>query len=393
MNPKLYAALVRRFGNVGIVSEGVEISWHIVQRANRQQDDTYPGRKVTIQGEEYVLDCPFCGDTRHRLLINHRWAVRDPELDTKNLWMMHCFNEECQSRPENQEQMYEMTFPLAGPGLTPKDLRKGAPAPERPVEVPPPGHTVNLARLAERYPQHHAIQYLLSRFQDPKYMGRTFGAGYCAQSNYFHANDRIIFPIWQGEKLVGWQARYIGDDVNGRSFKQTRIPKYYGCPTMCKKMLGFNYDRAIKHPTVVIVEGPMDVVGFGVQSFALMGKTMNPNFVTEFCDLMKRRWGPEARIVVMLDPKPDKRDAARGEHHIPRLVLALEKRMQPHQCVVPVYLPDDVDPGSIDRKLARQLAQAAADKLGLDLDFTKPKRTEFNDEKPVSPGRLKKRTA
>lgn len=62
-------------------------------------------------GEQYAVNCPFCGDTRHRLYISHMW---NQIIETSNHVKYHCskhlircFNEDCQRKEENFNQLCE----------------------------------------------------------------------------------------------------------------------------------------------------------------------------------------------------------------------------------------------------------------------------------------------
>ena len=371
LNPTLFKALEKVFGEPRVAARGVAIKWHIVKRANLQQGDMYESRKVEVPGEEYLVSCPYCNDTRHRLSINHRWGVPDPELATRNLWLMRCYNEECQNDPDNQHRLFETVYPLCGPDVLQRmKINPGKPAATRPTEMAPPGPMLRLDKLAARHPNHHALQYLKSRYLDPVKLAKYYQVSYCFESQLRFAADRIIFPVRMDGMLVGWQARYIGDKVLGRSFKEAGVPKFYSCPGQARRVIGFNYDGAVRHPTLVIVEGPTDVSNFGVQALGIMGKTMGPQFQKRIASLMKRRWGDEGVIVVMLDPEQDAVSKAKGRpHHITTLAASL-RAFFPR--VVPVFLPEGYDPGNYDYRLARECIREAANKEGLQVSFRKP---------------------
>ena len=70
----------------------------------------YKSKQVIDSGEEYVLNCPFCGDTRHRFYINHMWGTKDDSSGSLNLWLMHCYNENCEENIENQDVLKALEF-------------------------------------------------------------------------------------------------------------------------------------------------------------------------------------------------------------------------------------------------------------------------------------------
>ncbi len=54
---------------------------------------------IEFFGEEYQLNCPFCGDRRGRMRINYTY---DPAV-LPGRW--HCYNEKCNKKPECRAQL------------------------------------------------------------------------------------------------------------------------------------------------------------------------------------------------------------------------------------------------------------------------------------------------
>jgi len=375
LNRTLYGLLVRRFGEgrVNVTSPGVGISWTLRCPANGPIH-SIPERKVLVSGEEYEVACPFCRDWKKRLSINHRWGVWDPETRSRNLWLAHCYNEECLADPTLQQQLYVMVY---GRHADRKDVTvlpgKAQDTLElRPAE--PPGQMIRLDELARRHPRHHALVYLESRQFDPVALGQMYGVSYCPQSRYGHATDRIIIPVRERGILYGWQARYIGDDFGGRSLKDADVPKYWTMPGMPKRVLGYNMDQAVRHQTVAIVEGPADVWGFGPQAFAIFGKTLHPRMIQKLRAWLNLYWGDEAAVVVLLDPDQDAKAKLGGRpHHIAKVAAALRDGLGRAlgDRVLPVYLPAGTDPGGLDRDFQRRAVREAAAKQGVPVMFGK----------------------
>src|ERR1035438_3249329 len=107
--PSLYKRLEERFGSVIIANEGEGMvtarssarmmeSRTVQGGALSQRGATTRGRvEVLHRGESYRVCCPKCGDTRHRLWINHR-MVEFPGLTI-------CFNAGCYRSREAREQL------------------------------------------------------------------------------------------------------------------------------------------------------------------------------------------------------------------------------------------------------------------------------------------------
>ena len=141
---------------------------------------------------------------------------------------------------------------------------------------------------------------------------------------------------------------------------------------MARRLLAYNFERAVKHQTIVIVEGPGDVWSMGPQAMGLMGKTMNPALQQRFVASLKLADPKQQQTVcVMLDPDQDPREVAkRKPHHIERLVHELRPALGNR--VFGVYLPPGMDPGSMDRDWLRDRIRERAAEEGLKVSFGRP---------------------
>lgn len=374
LNPTLLSLLKRRFGEeqVTVSNSGRAIHWKLQPNPQLRSRSKGPRlvRRVIDSGEEYVLCCPFCNDTRRRLTINHRWGVHDPETGTRNLWLAQCFNEtRCLSNYDRQKQLYEMVYSVRAKN-TPIPLRRGKVVlAGQLVEAEWPGPVIRLDHLAEKSPRHPAIAYIESRGFDPDRLGRRYGVSYCRDSHYGLARDRLVIPIDRKGMMVGWQCRFVGDDVEGHSLKDLNVPKYWTMPRMKKSLAPYNYDRAIRYRTVVIVEGPFDVWSTGSMAFGLLGTKLSTPMLETFVKEMRKRHGRAATVVVMLDPEMPKQIKSRRPvvHPIEQLCHDLAPHFPGR--VVPVYLPVGSDPGSLPRSVVHRHIHAAAKRRGISLDL------------------------
>lgn len=173
LNPLLYAKLERYYGDVDIVAAGDAISWELVWNSVEGETEKVASRRILSPGEEYRVRCKACKDHRARLQINHMWGVHDPETNSKNLWLAHCWNEECYSEYQEQKWLYDAVYAL-GPNTSKKIyVRQGRRIqPGRLQYIPPPGPITRLDRLAVQMPKHDAIKYLTERGFDPEKLGR-----------------------------------------------------------------------------------------------------------------------------------------------------------------------------------------------------------------------------
>src|SRR5262245_36254991 len=205
LRPELYRRLTRHFGEVLISGEGEEMVATVEPDALTNK----PRLIVDHSGEYYRVPCLFCNDQRHRLWINHRWGLWDPQTHGLNLWLCICYNEDCLNTYERQLALYNTVFDDTVQGNADVVLfgarpRAGVGVADLPEVVHP------LHRLRDDHP---AREYLKSRGYDPDLLGRVLGVSYCVDGGvkYPGARGRIIIPVWQGGQFVGWQGRLIGE--------------------------------------------------------------------------------------------------------------------------------------------------------------------------------------
>ena len=374
LNPTLYSLLVRRYGenSIEVIAPGERIDWGLKRKL--VGGEICMSRDVRHSGEEYKLRCPYCKDHRARMFINHRWGVWDEETESNNLWMVQCFNEQCFDSFEQQENYYDAIYATSRGPRNNLLIRDGVePSGSDGREMAPPGPLWRLDKLKAKHPQHDAVVYLENRGYDIDRLARLFDVSYCPMAHvYGMATNRIIIPIKKDGVMVGWQARYIGDNVRGQPFNVAGVAKYWTSPGFKRRFFAYNYDRAIRHSTVLIVEGPADVWSAGVMGLGLIGKTMASALRKQFVFDMKKRHGAAARAVIILDPKADDRRAGkRKAHPIEALRLHLVQGLGPTR-VVPVYLPEEIDPGDCDRDWLWKFCKEKARERNIKLEFGRP---------------------
>jgi DNA primase len=83
--------------------------------------------------------------------------------------------------------------------------------------------------------------------------GITVGTMEALRLGYDPTTRRIVFPVFFGHQLVGWQKRAIpGESVSPE-------PKYKNSPGFPKSQVLYNYDLAKDYPRVCVVESAMSV--------------------------------------------------------------------------------------------------------------------------------------
>ena len=362
LNPQLFRLLELHFQTVLVSNDGCGSD---LVRSPRVGSDGKMRWSAEIKNpsyeEQYRVNCPFCSDTRQRLYIHYRFG-RDAETGRDFRGLAWCHNEECTDNPATCDQLYEMIFaPAWGGAPKASQIRPGRPA-GPPPKIEYPGPTVRIDELPEEHP---AVLYVEERGFDPGVLGRVWDVRYCP-TKY---SNRIIIPMHRkkaGEnKLVGWQARYIGNPP-------PNVPKYLTCPGMRRNREAYNFGRAIRHRTIAIVEGPTDVWSFGLQAMGLWGKVMSNTLQQRLVKTILHH--RDQTVVVLLDPKQNPKEKEKGKpHHIERLVRNLSSELRRagirRQRVFGVYLPEELDPGSMEQDSLWQAVQQEADILGLDVSF------------------------
>lgn len=351
LRPDLYRRLEQRFGGVTIAHEGEEREDFIIEDACEVDRHGRPRKRLEVveRGEEYFVTCPFCSDTRRRLSINHMFGWTG-EPGVSYMHLAKCFNDCCplEGNFGLKRQLYKMIFDDVGPGQQDFDgekdpVLKGRRALRILPDAKPPGRVVRI----DRYPEDHpAVKYLRKRGFDPAELYEQHNVCFCeeAKPEYAMAEGRIVVPVREYGRLVGWQGRLIGEP----KFKY--IPKFYSMPGMVKSRHLYNLDEARKYSHVVVVEGVFDAWRYGPEAVALLGKKASQRQ----CQLALAI-GKDKPIVCMLDG-----DAA-SENQALHDVLR-----RSHPRVVQVGLADGLDPGSMPREALRAFAEQAAANQGWD---------------------------
>ncbi len=361
LNPALYARLKEEFGYVAVSQAGVAASVRYGYGPFLSENNLK--MELDNAGEYYRVNCPYCGDSRLRLWVNHLWGVANETTQRKNLWLAICYNEGCLAEPGRVQELYDRVYGFRNANL------RGARVVILPGEVEeqslkriePPGLLLPLNRLQ---PRDKVITYLRFKGYDPEQLQKWFGVSYClnADSNYAMAQDRIFIPVIMHNMLVGWQCRYPAD----LNWKTAGIPKYYSRPNMPRRLMLYNYDTAVKFPFVVLCEGPTDTWNVGPYAVAAFGKHLSAPQIKLLCDNWKA-------IVVLLDG-----DAWEDSE---KLVQRL-RDVQYKGYIVPVRLPVDRDPGDLDAAVVADYIMNAANASGVDLLNLK-RETDANDTRPA----------
>jgi hypothetical protein len=343
LRPELYHRLndMPGLGGVVIANEGDEMR----ARVEPDPETGRPRMELDWPGEYYRVNCLWCNDTRHRLWINHRWGLWVPQLKSDNLWLAVCYNQNCLATPGRARALANMVFHDFARGRRPDPVLPGRPPPagaQQPREVVPAGPEMyELHRLPLYHP---AVEYVRSRGYDHVWLGQTHQVSYCeaARPEFPLVNRRLVIPVYMFGRLVGWQARHLGEPPDG-------VPRYWTMPGMKKSRVLYNYDTARGSDFVVVTEGPTKVWSVGDFAVATLGDT-----VSSFQVQLLMTW---KTVVIYLDGKAERK--AQG--------LYDELRRFPDVKRVLIRLPHDREPGDYTVRENRALIKSEAARQGVEL--------------------------
>jgi hypothetical protein len=349
LNPSLYQRLKRHFGVVRVVNPGQSF----LARPIRDGITDEPKLDIKQSGEYYLANCPFCNDHRFRLYVHHMYGKRD-DFGRKMTYMAICYNETaCMTKEHNQAELKSIVEEMDGVLETAR-VRKGVEVPFEARKVDWPGPCRSLTKLKSR---HSARQYLESRNFDIEYLTKHFDVRYCLDSHYFLARERLIIPVYDHGKLVGWQARYNGE-LDWKNKSLNLPPKYFTLPGMPRRLLIYNFDKARDYSTGIIMEGPTDVWAMGLMGVCTFGATMTSLQLRKFLAIFRRR-----TAVLLYDPEEFE------ERAVKRLRETLTSKMPGRFAAI--KLPEGTDPGALDRSFLRDYVFQEAKKLGVKVSYKK----------------------
>lgn len=295
LNPKLYRYLQRRFGEVRVV------------KAGETRVEHWDGRENVVDraGESYDLCCPLCGDNRYRLSISYLWLTQPDRTRTRRITSLaHCYNEDCGVR---EEEFY-------GPIMQALDSDSfdGLLEAVEALQPPPPPRVAvrlptNRVLLRDLPPDHPALEFLREKYRDFSVpLFEQYQAEFCWQGDavYPMAGQRVIFPVYDGQELVGWQGRSV--------LKHEKERKWYLNPGF-RKILYRQHEINRADP-LIIAEGITSSMFMGPQATAIFGKTLDYGRQTQ----VAAGW---ADVLIATDPDtfypPPPKERKGGQFRLP----------------------------------------------------------------------------
>lgn len=343
INPNLCVALSRFCDDVRVVDAGVPLSGYY-------STDPATGRtKMTIlsRGESYQTNCPFCGDERRRMSVNHRFGVYDPDTRDYGIGLWKCYNEECQSHLDRRKELFDR---VSLPGIDlPKPKGRIRVLPARhltPVEFP--GSLIPVSHLDMDHP---ITGYLIGRDFDPVELSDLWRVGFAEyvppRTRGCMAQGRIIAPVTVDGIEIGWQARYP-DELN---WKEAGIAKYL--TYFPKSLAVYGLGTAVTSPFIVLMEGVTDVWRYGPGGVSCLGRDASPRQI----ELLAKALNGRPFVIV-----PDMDDPLSLPEFKETATKVLKAGHTGPVCLA--VLPPDTDPADLARhELHRLVDEAVADPI------------------------------
>lgn len=303
-------------------------------------------------GEQYAINCPYCGDKKHRLnfsyLFNTELVVGTTHYKCSDC-LVNCYNEGCQKVPEYKSDIINSINAVIGkvdPVSISDMIEDTADEEEDQLsnQVPIPSNLLDITD--PRVPMYVKNYWINHRKYSPdilNHFGVKFtylnypikeGANICTQMV-------TIIPVYQNNDYWFYQIRLIpinGDPSNGYEKDQfdIELPKYIIPRGSKKNWALYNIDRAYTKKDIFLVEGPSDVWRIGDSAVARFGKSLSNAQINQ---LMIKAFGKNIIIVPDMDDPQALELAYKQQEQL--------KRFDVFESVTISKLPEGIDPGDL----------------------------------------------
>jgi len=295
LNDKLYLglkALFKQEPEVAAEGEQGVFSCPPVKRYRTKRKDTRFAR-VEAWGECYRFNCPGCGDTRGRLFFSYLYeqVTQVSKVTYRFGRVYHCHNEGCNLH----DILDRLVLPVTNQVVEQKPATFTG-FMQNDTELP----AGCISLMSQDVPS-AALEYLYARGFDPTELTNKFMVLYAREGTVYKPKTetepakeffegRLVIPVVQGRRLVGWQARRL-EDVKKDKYK------YLNEDGFRKSQALYNMDRAAFHRDMVVVEGVTDCWKTGDHSVALFGKKASAHQLS----ILSMMWRYSGSCVIMLD--------------------------------------------------------------------------------------------
>jgi hypothetical protein len=299
LNPGLYESIKKVFGEIRVSARGQRGAFRIpdmMKTLRKARSRIYAD--VDDWGEVYHVNCPACGDTRHRLYFSYLCGAfyrkgGGPKLHFSR-GIFDCKNEKC--REELKPWLQQVDWPSINVlDMEGAEVQVSTANLCLAIEATPPAPLQEL--LPENMPG-FAFDYLVgNRGFDPMELNRDYGCRLVPVGAVWKYPDgyekrwteeQLFIPIIQGRRLVSWQTRPLRETSKEES-------KYFNMPGSSSAV--YNLDQAMYHRDIVVVEGVTDTWRAGSHAIALLGSNLTGS--QEFT--LKTVWGLDGRAVFLVE--------------------------------------------------------------------------------------------
>lgn len=275
LNEPLYRKLKSLFREVEIHQEGVPAA---IEPTSGVSLRPWKFRQGETSGEQYRVSCPFCGDTKKHLYINHlslSSVVLNGESMGKCGVIASCFRRKCLQDASARAALSEMLAGTEEAEITAVlDNTQYMPKYETTSEQSTDG-------IRSWYPEYTPIEectdqevldYLFTERGVSPELAVKFKLGYgpakSLRTGKYYAGGKpfIMLPTIEPQGLTGVQIRalpkYQGD-----------MPKYLFHPNCRRNMMLYNHEQASQYRIAVITEGAFDALKVGPCAVSVFGHT------------------------------------------------------------------------------------------------------------------------
>ena len=259
---------------------------------------------VKIEGDEAIIDCPFCGDNGLNLQVNIG--------DREGAW--HCWvcGESGSTRNLDDKLLEGMPVDRGAVKRVKREKKTWDPSLL-------PGECVGVCHGRFSCEREYIAYWFQRRFGDAAWermreAEEYFDAQLCVNPHRkadgspafaggtFDTFHSIVVPVYENGECIGWQARRtIDTEIDGTP---KAGPKYYTSYGLEKGDHLYNIDNASKGNLVVVTEGVWDCINVGLSAVSTFGC----NASREQANLLKARWDC---IVILYDPDEAGRKGAK----------------------------------------------------------------------------------
>ncbi len=273
-------------------------------------------------GEQYRMNCPFCGDSRRRLYINHRYGTIEP-ITNAPLWhIAKCLNENCDTSWLRVEVLGGKVF---------KHTAVVNAIVPRQKEIETPGVVQPLTGIQDQ--EHAALAYLRERGINPYWLAANFNVGYCLRSKRNIVKDRLVFSLSnKAGEYFGFQARAI--------HKRDKGPKWYTGKGSKVSHIAYGLDRAAETDICVIVEGILDMPSCGAHGVCTFGKSISPKQVNQISEAFRYK----GTVIIAYDPDAHVPEKSNKISAVGKAYSKLDGHVNKLEVAV---LPGKSDPGDL----------------------------------------------